>query len=202
MPILEVAHDIICPWCWVGRIQAKKLRNEFPGLSFIWKGYELLPAGMEYNPPAPDPNAPVKPRTPSRFELLLAADGLVLPERLSYRSVSRMALEGAEYALEVGRQEEYLDGVYNIYWEEDRDISDPGVLAKVAEDAGLNVDEFMDALKSRKYKDSVVEYDEPAHAAGIWNVPTWKFPAEWVAEQPYTVLREMMQQFIKDSSNG
>ena len=201
MPRLVVAHDFICPWCWVGRIQAKRLLKEFPSLELIWKGYELLPEGMIYTPDAPDPLEAKKPKTPSRFDLLLAAEGLVLPERSIPRSISRLALEGSEFALEHGKQEDYLDRVYHAYWEESKDIANIAVLIEAAEVAGLDVAQFALALDKRTYRDSVIEYDEPAHNAGIWNVPTFMFPEAWVAEQPYSVLHDMMARFIQNAEN-
>jgi predicted DsbA family dithiol-disulfide isomerase len=198
MPQLTVAYDYICPWCWVAWQQAKQLKAEFPTLELIWKGYELLPEGLEYNPPPPDPNPVKKPRIPGRFELLLAADGLTLPKRNNPFSRSRLALEGAEYALEHGRADAYHDVLYHTYWEEDRDISNKAVLTEVAEAAGLDVAEFLTALEDRRYRDRIVEYDDPAHAAGIWNVPTWMFPEEWIAEQPYEVVRDFASRFVQN----
>ena len=197
MPILTVAYDVICPWCWVAWRQAARLRQEFPILEFRWAGYELLPEGMDYTPAAPDPNAPKKPRVPSRFDLLLAADGLAIPKRTRSFSRSRRALEGTEFAYDAGKADAYLDALYHAYWEEDRDISDLAVLTEIVELAGLDVAAFMTALETRRYHDRIVEFDDPAHEKGIWNVPTWMFPAEWVAEQPYGVLRDMAEAFLK-----
>ena len=28
--IIPVAHDFICPWCWVGLLQVNRLKEEFP----------------------------------------------------------------------------------------------------------------------------------------------------------------------------
>src|SRR5689334_11780892 len=103
MPRLVVAHDYVCPWCYAGWHQGLRLRDEFPTLELVWKGFELLPAGMEYTPTPPDPNEAKKPRVPTRLELLLAADGLTLPERKRPISNSRRALEGAEFAAEAGK---------------------------------------------------------------------------------------------------
>lgn len=196
MPILTVAYDIICPWCWVGWRQAARLREEFPTLDFRWVGYELLPEGLAYNPPAPDPDAPVKPRVPSRFDLLLAAENLQIPQRTRSFSRSRRALEGTEFAYSIGKADAYLAALYHAYWEEDRDINDMAILTEVAEAAGLDIGEFVNALETQRYRDLVVEYDDPAHARGVWNVPTWMFSVEWVAEQPYGVLREMAADFV------
>jgi len=200
MPRLTVAHDFICPWCWVAWEQAKKLAIEFPTLELDWVGFELLPEGLDYTPSVPESNAPKKPRIPGRFELLLLAEGLTLPERTHSFSRSRKALEGVEYAKTEGKANAYLGGVYHAYWEEDRDIADREVLKDVAAKAGLDVAAFTRALEERTYRDTVVEYDDPAHAAGIWNVPTWEFPEEWVAEQPYSLVREMAARFVEQET--
>ena len=196
MPTLEVAHDYICPWCWVARRQAEKLRAAFPTLQFHWQGYELLPEGLEYNPPPPDPDAERKPRVPTRFEFLLLADGLTIPKRTRSFSRSALALEGAEFALDAGKAEAYHDAVYHAYWEEDGDISDLATLTEIAEQTGLDVNAFLFALESRQYRDRIVKFDDPAHDAGIWNVPTWKLPSGWIAEQPYSVLHEQIGAFV------
>ncbi len=201
MTCIIVAHDVICPWCWVGRIQAKRLQKEFPSLQILWKGYELLPEGLPYPSHPANPDAEKKPRTPTRFQLMLAAEGLVLPKRERDVCNSRLALEGAEYARTEGRQEAYLDALYQAYWEEDRDIADRAVLLDIAESAGLSVSRFNHALEERQFRESVVEFDDPAHAAGVWNVPTWMFTEEWVAEQPYSVLRDMMEKYVNESDN-
>lgn len=200
MPTLTVAHDIVCPWCWVGRIQSKRLREEFPTLSFNWKGYELLPEGVAYTPDPPDPEEDRKPKTPTRFELMLAAEDLRIPKRSRDLSCTRLALEGAEFAAEMGRIEPYLDAIYQLYWEEDRDIAHRDILREDAKRGKLDTAEFDAALNNRIYRERIVEFDAPAHAAGIWNVPTWMFPEGWVAEQPYSVLRDKMAQFIANSA--
>ncbi len=199
MPTLMVAHDVICPWCWVAWKQQKRLRAEFPTLELRWVGYELLPEGLPYTPAPPDPDAERKPRVPSRFDLLLAAEALTLPERSCERSNSRAALEGAEFAYEAGKADAYLDALYHAYWEESQDIADRDVLTRIAQTAGLDSTAFLHALETHHYRDKVIEYDDPAHEAGVWNVPTWMFPQEWVAEQPYSVIREMAAKFVRDA---
>ena len=198
MPVLTVAHDVICPWCWVAMRQATRLKAEFPTLTLRWVGYELLPEGLPYTPSVPDPDAPKKPRVPGRFDLLLASEGLTLPQRQRERSNSRRALEGAEFAYETtGNADAYLAALYHAYWEEDRDIHDFAALEEIAQTAHLDVSAFRNALETHLYRDRVIEYDDPAHEAGVWNVPTWMFPEEWVAEQPYGVIRELAARFIE-----
>ena len=198
MPQLIVAHDVVCPWCWVAWRQAARLQFEFPSLTFRWVGYELQPEGLEYPPHQSDPDNVQKPRIPTRLELFLIAEGLKLPKRTRGSSNSRLALEGAEFAWEAGMADAYLDALYHTYWEEDRDISSKSVLTEVAEEAGLDIAAFIHALETHRYRDRVVEFNEPAHARGVWHVPTWMFPEEWVAEQPYGLLRELASRFVKE----
>jgi predicted DsbA family dithiol-disulfide isomerase len=185
MSKLVVAHDYICPWCYVGWEQGKKLTAEFPGLELDWKGFELLPEGLDYTPPLP-----------SRFELLVAADGIEMPQRTRPFCRSRRALEGAEFAAEAGRANAYHDAVYHAYWHDDANIADLAVLTEIAEQTGLDAGELLRALESGRYRDRIVEFDEPAHAAGVWNVPTWMFPEKWIAEQPYAVVRAYTARFL------
>ncbi len=62
--VVTIAHDILCPWCWVGFFQAKKLREEFPQIRQVWRGFELLPEELgplpDFKPQPPDPNAPTR----------------------------------------------------------------------------------------------------------------------------------------------
>lgn len=200
MPQLMVAHDVVCPWCWVARKQAARLQAEFPTLTFRWVGYELHPEGVGEACEETASEPPTKPRVPTRLELLLLVEGLTLPRRTRGPSRSRMALEGAEYAYEAGLAEPYLDALYHTYWEEDRDISSKRVLTEVAEEAGLDIGAFLDALETRRYRSRVVEFDTPAHARGVWHVPTWMFPEEWVAEQPYPVLHTLAARFVQSEA--
>ena len=184
MPLLTVAHDYICPWCWVARRQAEKLHAEFPALELVWKGFELLPEGLASVSTPEDKEAPIKPPTPSRFDLMLLAEGLTLPVRKRKYSFSRKALEGAEFALEAGKAEAWHDAVYFAYWEESKNIAEWATLKACAEKAGLDSAELKRALDEGKYRDRVVEYDDPAHEAGVWNVPTWMLEGNWIAETP------------------
>jgi len=176
------------------------MRVEFPTITLRWVGFELLPATLVYTPKPKDPDADKKPPIPSRFELLLAADRLSVPKRTSKLSNSRLALEAGEFAWEAGKQEAYITALYHAYWEEDRDISDLAVLKDIVQESGLDITNFLAALEARIYRDRIVEFDEPAHAAGVWNVPTWKFPEKWVAEQPYSVVSEMCRGLLEGSA--
>src|SRR5579883_458973 len=194
-----VAHDYICPWCWVGWFQAERLKREFPQLSFDWRGYELNPEGrFELKPfTGPKPRDPSRPL--SRFELHAQCEGVPYNPFRTIGSIrSHNALEGAEYAKEQGVEpfERYNEAVYRAYWEAMRDISDIGVLKEIAAGAGLNPEDFAKAVAEKRYNDKIVPFNEEAYADGITHVPTFRYRGEQAARSPYSTLRDLTQRFL------
>ena len=58
---ITLFHDFLCPWCWIGLFQAKKLTEAF-GVTFDWRGAELFPPAMErYSPPPAPATRPQRP---------------------------------------------------------------------------------------------------------------------------------------------
>jgi len=194
-----VAHDYICPWCWVGWFQALRLKNEFPQLEFDWRGYELLPEGRFEMAPFKGPRERDPSRPLSRFELHAQSEGVAYnPFRTIGAIRSHNALEGAEYAKQKGAAafEKYNEGVYRAYWEGMRDISDINVLKEIALNAGLDAEEFSSAVAERRYHDRIVPFDDEAYADDITHVPTFQFRGERAAEAPYSTIRDLAQRFL------
>jgi predicted DsbA family dithiol-disulfide isomerase len=196
---VEVIHDYICPWCWVGYFQAKRLEAEFPKITLDWKGYELLPEGR-FDVPAfagPKERDPAKPL--SRFEIHAQSEGVPYnPNRSIGFVFSHDALEGAEFAKAIGPKEfdSYNEGVYRAYWERSEDISDLTVLSKIAGEAELNVDEFAIAVQEKRFNHLIVPFDDEAYADDITHVPTFRYRGERTAEAPYAVIRDLTQRFL------
>ena len=196
--LVSIAHDYLCPWCWVGFIQAKRLREEFPQIKQVWRGFELLPEELgplpDFNPQPKDPDAP-----PSRFELFSRAEGAPVPEGRTIGAVrTHNALEGAAYAQdkEPDRFEAYNEAVYRAFWERSEDISDLEVLGGLAEGAGLNRAAFHQAVSSKSYYNEIVRFDDDAYAADVTHVPTFLFRGERCAEAPYSIIRDLAQRYL------
>lgn len=194
---ITLCHDYICPWCWVGFHHARRLSEEY-GVSFDWRGFELIPPGMDFAPPPPhpvDPNAP--PRPPSRFDQFLEIEGIPLRSPRPPFVRSHAALLGAEFARAAGRFDPYNEIVYYAYWERHEDISDLGVLARLANEAGLDGRALAEAVQAERFAANIVPFDEPAYALGIRHVPTFLFGAEEkLAEANYTDLAHAAERFL------
>ncbi len=195
---VTIAHDYLCPWCWVGFFQAQKLREEFPQIKQIWQGYELLPEELgplpEFNPHPKDPDAP-----PSRFELFSLAENAPVPEGRTIGIIrTHNALEGAAYVQDKAPElfDAYNEAVYRAFWERSEDISDLNVLGKLAEGAGLNEAVFLAAISGKEYYSEIVRFDDDAYAADITHVPTFLFRGERCAEAPYATIKELAGRYL------
>lgn len=195
---VTIAHDYLCPWCWIGFFQARKLKEEFPQIRQNWRGFELLPEELgplpDYAPPPPDPNAP-----PSRMERLAEAEGCPIPPGRAIGIVrTHFALEGAAYVQDKDpdKFDAYNEAVYRAFWERSEDISDLDVLGRLAEGAGLNKSEFLQAVTTKAYHSRITRFDDDAYAADVTHVPTFLFRGERCAEAPYSTIRDLAQRYL------
>lgn len=188
---IKVAHDIICPWCWIAVSQARRLQAEY-GVDFAWVGHELYPPSMDL----PAPSAPAaavvghRPPTPSRLELAYAAEGMTPPQpKPPYPVRSHLALQACAHA-QVEGVAEFIEAVYAAYWERGIDLESVDALVEVAVGVGLDETRLRAALSENRYSDEIIPYDDPSYAAGVYNVPTFFIGGDRYAEQPITVLRQ------------
>jgi riboflavin biosynthesis pyrimidine reductase/predicted DsbA family dithiol-disulfide isomerase len=187
---VPVAHDVVCPWCWIGLFQAKRLKEEF-GAEIEWLGYELWPEELGWPEPKASTVPADRPPVPSRFDLMQAAEGIHVPK---IARPARMRTHNVHEAIEHvkatgGDTDRFVEAVYRAYWERGETVDDVEVLVRLAH--GLaDPNELREAIAERRYRDKIVGFDEPAHATGVYNVPTFFLHGERYAEQPYSVLAE------------
>jgi len=131
--VIPVAHDFICPWCWLGLSQVQKLQLEFD-VEFDWIGYELWPIELEW--PEPGPKSEVvntKPPTPTKFDLALAVEGLpkTFPDR-PRRMRSNNAHQAVEFAKTLGVADLMISKLYRAYWIRGEDINNVEVIQRLS----------------------------------------------------------------------
>ncbi len=199
--IIPVAHDFICPWCWIGYSQAQRLRLEFD-IEIEWRGYELWPIELAWPEPNSKPDAPnkpvvVRPALPSKLELALVAEGLPpTSEERPKRMRSNNAHQAVEFAKTLGLEEIMISKMYRAYWMRGEEINHIEVIRKLSESFIPNIEEMEIAIERVAFADKVVHFDKPSYDLGIYNVPTFWIGEELVAEQPYKVLRDKIALFL------
>lgn len=192
MPLtIPVAHDFVCPWCWVAFIQTRKLKAEFD-VEFDWIGYELWPEVLEFPEPiAATPEIPNKPKTPSRLEFLLHLEEMEIPQMERPKRIrTTKAHLAVEFAKTIGKAEELNAALYEAFWLRAENIAELDVILQVASPILGDVSELQKSIEERRYFENLVGFDDPAYANGIFNVPTYWIGDERYAEQPTVVLRK------------
>lgn len=194
---IPVAHDFICPWCWIGLFQAKKLKEEF-GVDFEWLGYELFPDELEWpQPSAQAPTNPNRPKTPGRLDLAYAAQNMEPPTAVRPRQMRiHNAHEAVEFAKTEGVADALVETLYNALWLEGMRINDPETIAELSKGIVSDIPAMLKAIAERRFKDKIVGFDEPAYATGIYNVPTFIIGGVRYAEEPHATLRKAMKQQV------
>ena len=195
MPLtIPVAHDFICPWCWVALFQVKRLKEEF-GAVVEWKGYELFPDALEWPEYPAQPELPEnKPKIPSRLDFILIADGVEMPNVVKPKKMrTHNAHEALEYARMEGKADEFAEVLYRAYWERGREINKPEVLAELAHGVLNDGMAMSQAIAERRFAKNIVGFDDDAYAAGVYNVPTYWIDNVRYAEQPYAVLKKAVE---------
>ncbi len=191
---IQVAHDFICPWCWIGFFQAEQLRRQFH-VEIEWVGYELYPDELDW--PAPNPpkgeQDSLRPKTPRRLALAYAAQGMDPPiVALPQRMRSHNAHEAVEFAKTVGVADELVARLYRAYWGHGLEINSPAVLRMLATGLVDNLAGMEAKISERRFKEKIIGFDQPAYATGVYNVPTFWINGDRYAEQPYRVLERAM----------
>jgi len=98
---------------------------------------------------------------------------IVLPS-VSPQPYTHLAFEGFQFAKEHGKANEYNHRVLKAFFQEEMDIGQIEVLSTLAKEVGLNEQEFIKALETRKYEK--VHQEALRHAyeeAQITAVPTF-----------------------------
>ena len=121
----------------------EKLQQNY-AVDIHWRSFELRPAGSP--PISPQKLAQIDATRP-RFEHMAREQYGLEIHSGPFGIDSRLALIADKYAESQGKGEVFHKSVMNAYWQEARGIDDLNVLKEIAENVGLNVEQFEAALQ-------------------------------------------------------
>lgn len=172
----------------IGKVPLDQLAKDYD-LTIEWKAFELRPEGIELPEKTPNFIAQAK----ARLEALGQKHGL----KMTFNAKSKhsiLALEGSKYAQEHGLENAYHDAVFAAQFQDEKDINDLQVLTDIAEQIGLNREEFLNSLVTRKYKEAVLADEEEAQSLGVQLIPCYIFDGRAVdGAQDYQTLERLLE---------
>ncbi len=177
---ITVYSDVICPWCYVGKRRLESALDA-PGvprdIEFTWLPFELNPdmpaegiTREEYR------TRKFGPDRAAELDRNMTATGREVGidfafDRMQVTPNTRLAHRLIWEAGRQGRQSEVVNRLFKAYFEDALDIGKPDVLAKLADEIGLDPTGVAQALSSQESLDTVIELEDRGRGMGIQGVP-------------------------------
>lgn len=182
---IEVWTDIMCPYCYIGKIHYEKALQQFPHADEVeleWKAFQLNP-----NLPDKGNGVPVKEYLVQQAgypeeniqqmfnNLKKMADDLGVPYNLpqSVAANTRDAHRLIKLAAEKGLDSRVVGKLGKAYFEEAKDYSDWELLVSIGMEAGLEEEEIRRMLHSDDYLYEIKQDMQEAANLGFDTVPTF-----------------------------
>lgn len=200
---IDVFHDLVCPWCYVGghRLQRAIEANPDVVVEVRWRPFQLNPAmprgGMDRTQ-----YLVAKFGSAARARTMLDAvgaavrnEGLAFAPDLIMRNPNTLdAHRLVEYAQEAGLGAALVARLYRAYFAEGADLGDRSILADLAEDVGLTQVEIDRILDGDVYRSFVIAADRQARRGGIQAIPCFVFDGRFAVAGAQEV--EALQPFF------
>jgi predicted DsbA family dithiol-disulfide isomerase len=194
---ITVYSDFVCPFCFLGKQTLHEAVKD-KDVEIEWKPFELRPEGTQ----------PLSPKSQYiqqgwKMSVKPLADRLgvkmMLPE-MDPHPRTQKTHEGFQFAKERGKGKEYVEAVFQAFWQEGKDIGNVDVLASIAEEVGLEREKFTEALQNGDYAQAhQVELQHAYREANVTAVPTIIIGNRKLqGVQP----KEVLEQVIAEQSTG
>lgn len=201
---IEIWSDVVCPWCYIGKRRLERALGEFEHageVEITWRSFQLnpdAPAGQaiptldylakRFGPQAQDMVA--------RVADLGRAEGLDLNFDTALTVNTADAHRALHFSAERNVASAAEERLMRAHFAEGADLSDPGTLASLLGEIGLDPDQVREVLKGTQYADAVQADTEEAYALGANGVPfyvidrTYGIPGAQPAEVFLRALRQ------------
>jgi predicted DsbA family dithiol-disulfide isomerase len=177
--VIEIASDVICPWCYIGKRRLEKALALLDGEvkpQIRWLPFQL-------NPDMPASGMPRAEYRRAKFgsvergkqlDARVAAEGRGEGIDFAFDRMERTPNTSAAHQLidvaqGEGKGQAVVDALFHAYFEEARDIGNPDVLQTIAEAAGVQ------GWPGQANAQGVAEREEGVRSLGISAVPTFIF---------------------------
>lgn len=191
---ITVVSDFICPWCYVG----------LEVIDRLWQKYDFT---LDWAPYFLDPSIPPEGRTrtptttadtpKSDLEKRAEAEGIELRRGRTFTPHTHLALQASEWARDNGDPRTALEfhrALFKAHFTAHENLMEVDVLARAAEQVGLDGADLRKALADGEFKQRVDEGIDHSYAIGVTGIPTFILNDQYavVGAQPYEVFEQIM----------
>jgi len=186
---LDIFSDPVCPWCYIGKVNLDRALADQPNHPFAvqWHPFQLNP---DMPPEGADKRAYLEAKfggaarvdaMMDRLRKVARAAGLDFEPALAPRMPNTLnAHRIVNWAGMEGVQSDIVTRLMRAYWEEGRDIGDPGTLADIAAEGGMDRAATLRLLQSDADAEDIAARDADARAKGVNAVPTFLIAQHYV----------------------
>jgi predicted DsbA family dithiol-disulfide isomerase len=194
--VIPIYFDYASTLCYVAWRIVNELENELE-FTPLWKGVPI-----RWRDGHSRPGNALGPIERMKVLNVIAETGVQVtpPDRWID---SNAALQGAELAREAQVFAAYHAGVFRAVFEDRIDIGDTNVLAEIAARAGLDGDDFLDGLRSRRMERRIAEHQAEADRFSALGYPAFilgDFPL--IGIQPSATMRLLLRRFIEQRTQN
>ncbi|WP_423745818.1 DsbA family oxidoreductase (plasmid) [Haladaptatus sp. SPP-AMP-3] len=180
---LVVYSDYVCPFCYLGRQSLERYREtrEDP-LALDWHPFDLR-SGKRNADGSIDRSADdgkgdeYYRRARENVRRLQEKYGVEMEQEIA-TDVDSLPAQIASYYVKSEHPDRWLDfdeAIFEALWQDGRDIGDAGVLADLADDAGLDPEEVRNAIADDDLHEELKDRFAEARQRGVTGVPTFAY---------------------------
>lgn len=203
---IDVVSDVVCPWCYIGTHRLDRvieaLRTEAPALAITVRHhpFELMPQTPPQGLNVADmlrKKYGVDPHTLwARVEGAAIESGLRLDlskQEMAYPTLAAHTLIGM--ASSPAQEHALARALFEAYFAEARDVSDPRVLAAIGEAQGLSADAVLATVGDAQALEHTREAAQEWLQRGVTGVPFFVVGERlaFSGAQPEAVLRKVIE---------
>ena len=200
--LIEIASDVICPWCYIGKRRLEKalaaLKDDVE-VRIEWLPFQLnpdMPAGgvarADYRR-AKFGSVEKGRALDARVAQEGAGEGIAFAfDRMQRTPNTVAAHQLIDLAQKQGKAGPVVDALFRAYFEEAQDIGDEAVLKSIADGAGVT------GWPAEKESETVKEKEERVRDLGISGVPTFIFDKKSGLSGAYPP--DLLAQAIKEAA--
>ena len=184
---VDIISDVVCPWCIVGYRQLKQAA-EATGIVIetYWHPFEL---NRDMPPEGENLREHIMRKYGSTAEQSaqarqqLASIGEPLGIEFQFGDDSKIvntfaAHQLLHWAQEAGKSQDLKLALFDAYFAQGQDVSQPEVLADTAASVGLDREEALAVLNEQRFAETVREKEDFWTSRGVSSVPTMVFDAK------------------------